>query len=73
MERYPEVIEAGRGADAPYAARYEHVLTLTEPEGLLVMYGEYHNLARDGIRAVGVKRHVEIPLPPRFVTTELGE
>jgi len=51
----------------------EYVLELTAPEGLLVMYGEYHDPARDGIRAVGVKRHIEIPLPPRFTASKLDE
>lgn len=44
--------------------RFEHVLTLTAPEGLVVMYGEYHNLASDGIGVLRAKHRVEVPLPP---------
>jgi len=64
VERFPAVAGAGRGVDAAYAAWYENVLELTEPDGLLVIYGEYHHLARDGIGVVGVKRRIEVPLPP---------
>lgn len=64
VERYPAVVEAGGGADAAYAAWYEHVLELTAPEGLLVVHGEYHDLARDGIGVLRMDRRVEISLPP---------
>lgn len=73
MERYPAVIEAGRGVDAAYAAWYEHVLELTAPEGLLIMYGYLHDPARDGVRAVGVERHIEISLPPPFIASGSDE
>jgi hypothetical protein len=64
VEHLPEVAEGGRGADTAYAAWYKHALELTAPEGLLVMYGEYHDLARDGISVRGMGRRVEVPLPP---------
>ena len=64
VERFPALVEAGRGMDAAYAAWYEHVLELTAPEGLLIMYGEYHDPARDGIGVLRMDRRVEISLPP---------
>lgn len=64
VERFSEVVEASIGKDAAYAAWYEHVLELTAPEGLLVMYGEYHDFVRDGIGVLRMKRRVEVPLPP---------
>lgn len=63
QKHFPAVAEAGKGADTPYAEWFEHVLELTAPEGLVVMYGEYHDLVRDGIGVLGIKRRVEVPLP----------
>lgn len=73
VERFYVVAKGGRGKDAAYAAWYEQVLELTEPEGLLIMYGEHHNLARDGIGVLGIKHRVAIPLPPRSSAAGSGE
>lgn len=71
-ERYPVVAEVGRGEDTAYAVWYEQVLELTAPEGLLVMYGEYHDFETDGILVLRMDERTEVPLPPRFIASGSG-
>lgn len=52
------------GTQTPLTPGGLSVLVLTALEGLVVMYGEYHNLASDGIGVSRIKPRVEVPLPP---------
>lgn len=59
-----ERLEALEGDAAQFDTLVQGALELTAPDGLLVMYGEYHDLAQDGIRVLRMDERVEVPLPP---------
>lgn len=62
-ERFPDLVQAGRGRDWVYVGWYVEMLGLTYPDALPIAYSDYY--AADGfLPTVGPGRCPRIPMPP---------
>lgn len=66
IERFPEIVEAGRGSDWSYAGWYVEMLGLTYPNRLPYAYSDWEDDPEDCLPtiSVGASEEVQIPLPP---------
>jgi hypothetical protein len=53
IERFPEVAAAGFGPDAGYAAWYQAMMRLTEPDAFPIAYSDYFDDDLEGLPCVG--------------------
>jgi hypothetical protein len=62
-ERFPEIAEAGRGSDWPYAGWYVEMLHLTYPDARPYCYSDWQEDTEGFIPTIG-GRKLLIPMPP---------
>jgi hypothetical protein len=63
LARFPALVEAGRGADKPYADWYAEMLRATEPNGLPYACADWE-LPADRLPVGGTTAADFVPLPP---------
>ncbi|HEU0034750.1 MAG TPA: hypothetical protein VFQ53_29200 [Kofleriaceae bacterium] len=63
IERFPSLLDAGRGSDWLYAGWYVEMLHLTYPDALPIAYADWE-LPSDQLATVGSERRIRIPMPP---------
>jgi hypothetical protein len=63
IKRFPEIAEAGRGADWVYAGWFLEMLNLTYPNSFPIAYADW-DLPFDRLATTGERSGVRIPLPP---------
>jgi len=63
IERFPRIVEAGRGAEWVYAGGYLEMLHLTYPDSFPIAYAD-KELPGDCLASTGGRSNLRIPLPP---------
>ncbi len=63
IERFPEIVAAGRGRDWAYAGWYLEMLNVTYPAGLPIAYADYP-LPEGALATINTGDRVVVPLPP---------
>lgn len=63
IERFPAIVEAGRGADWVYVGWYIEMLHLTYPKNFPIEYADW-DLPNDYLGTTGERKELLIPLPP---------
>lgn len=63
IERFPDIVAAGRGSDWLYAGWYQEMLGLTYPDAFPIAYADW-DLATDCLETTGGRANIRIPLPP---------
>jgi len=63
IDRYPTIVEAGKGSDWMYAGWYVEMLHLTYPSAFPIAYADW-DLPQDHLGFVGEGGNIRIPLPP---------
>lgn len=63
MERFPELVAAGRGSDWLYAGWYQEMLGITYPDLFPIAYDD-DDLPEDAMATVGGRTGILLPLPP---------
>lgn len=72
IERFPEIVAAGRGSDWLYAGWYLEMLHLTYPDAIPIAYADW-DLPKDYIQTIGGRSDARIPLPPPGLGEEREE
>jgi hypothetical protein len=63
IERFPRIVEAGRGPDWVYSGWYLEMLHLTYPDSFPIAYADW-DLPKDHLATTGARCDIRIPLPP---------
>jgi hypothetical protein len=63
IERFPAIVEAGRGSDSVYVGWYLEMLYLTYPNNFPIAYADW-DLPGDYLTTTGERLDIRVPLPP---------
>jgi len=64
IERFPDIIELGRGDDSDYVRWYAEMVEATEPEGLVYAYSDWDDSSTEFLNVIGASRDDTVPYPP---------
>jgi hypothetical protein len=62
IERFPAIVEAGRGSDWVYVGWYLEMLYLTDPNNFPIAYADW-DLPGDYLPTIGERLDIRVPLP----------
>ena len=64
IERFPQIVQSGKGSDWPYAGWYLEMLHITYPDSFPVAYADWWDFPTDYLPTTGARKDLRIPLPP---------
>jgi hypothetical protein len=71
IQRFPEIVNAGKGSDWEYAGWYLEMLHLTYPDSFPIAYADWE-ISDDYLPTTGQRSDIKIPLPPNGHGEELS-